>query len=226
MWSNHTLKFNQPGNEWNTSRCCNIDKHKDTLGKRRDFLPGDASDKEPACQCRRCKRCVRMMHQEDPLEEGTATLSSFLAWRIPGQRNLVGYSPLGHTESDMTEATEQACKWKKPDTKDHTLYHCIYMKYLHTRGKFIETGKEWKVHGRWRRGRKMESNLWKVIAATLVHTWISQMPLSFTLTSGWKGKFYVMYTLPSKTDFGNCDVLTQGIWNQNFWIWILILQAV
>ena len=26
MWSNHTLKFNQPGNEWNTSTCCNIDK--------------------------------------------------------------------------------------------------------------------------------------------------------------------------------------------------------
>ena len=53
---------------------------------------------------------VQSLGQEDPLEEGTATLSSFLAWRIPGQRNLVGYSPLGHTESDTTEATEQACK--------------------------------------------------------------------------------------------------------------------
>ena len=32
--------------------------------------------------------------QEDPLEEGMATHSSILAWRIShGQRSLVGYSP-------------------------------------------------------------------------------------------------------------------------------------
>ena len=30
---------------------------------------------------------------EDPREEGTATHSSILAWRIPGQRSLVNYSP-------------------------------------------------------------------------------------------------------------------------------------
>jgi len=34
--------------------------------------------KEPACQCRRHKRC-----REDPLEEKVATHSSVLAWRIP-----------------------------------------------------------------------------------------------------------------------------------------------
>jgi len=39
---------------------------------------------------------------EDPLEEGMATLSSILAWRIP-QRRPAGYSPWGHKESDMTE---------------------------------------------------------------------------------------------------------------------------
>ena len=41
--------------------------------------------------------------QEDPLEKVMATHSRFLAWRIPGQRNLVGYSPRGHKELDMTE---------------------------------------------------------------------------------------------------------------------------
>ena len=40
-----------------------------------------------------------------PLEEGMASSSSLLAWRTPPQRNLAGYSPWGHTEEDMSEAT-------------------------------------------------------------------------------------------------------------------------
>ena len=41
---------------------------------------------------------------EDPLEEGIATHSSILAWRIPmDKRSLAGYSPWGREESDMTE---------------------------------------------------------------------------------------------------------------------------
>ena len=40
---------------------------------------------------------------EDPLEKGMATHSSILAWRIPWQRSLVGYSPWGHKESGTTE---------------------------------------------------------------------------------------------------------------------------
>ena len=32
---------------------------------------------------------------EDPLEKGMATHPSILAWRIHGQRSLVGYSPCG-----------------------------------------------------------------------------------------------------------------------------------
>ena len=34
-----------------------------------------------------------------------ATHSSILAWKIQGQRSLVGYSPLGCKESDLTEHT-------------------------------------------------------------------------------------------------------------------------
>ena len=36
---------------------------------------------------------------EDPLEKGMATHSSILAWRIPGQRSLVGYSHSGVSKS-------------------------------------------------------------------------------------------------------------------------------
>ena len=41
---------------------------------------------------------------EDPLEEGMATHSSVLAWRIPWI--LVGCSPWGHEVLDTTEVTE------------------------------------------------------------------------------------------------------------------------
>ena len=45
---------------------------------------------------------VRSLGWEDPLEKGTVTYSSILAWRIPW-RSLVGYSPWGPKESDTTE---------------------------------------------------------------------------------------------------------------------------
>ena len=37
------------------------------------------------------------------MEEGMATHSSILVWRIPWTKDLVGYSPWGHKESDLTE---------------------------------------------------------------------------------------------------------------------------
>ena len=36
---------------------------------------------------------VRSLGWEDPLEEGMATHSSVLAWRVPWKRSLTGYSP-------------------------------------------------------------------------------------------------------------------------------------
>ena len=39
---------------------------------------------------------VRSLGQEDPLEEGTATHSSVLAWRIPWTEEPGGHSPWGH----------------------------------------------------------------------------------------------------------------------------------
>ena len=45
---------------------------------------------------------VPSLGQEGPLEEEMTTHSSILAWEIL-QRNLAGYTPWGHKESDITE---------------------------------------------------------------------------------------------------------------------------
>ena len=46
---------------------------------------------------------------KDPLEEGKATHSSILSWRIPTDTgSLVGCSPQGPKESDMTELLSTA----------------------------------------------------------------------------------------------------------------------
>ena len=64
-------------------------------------FPGGPDGKESACNS---GDWVQSLGQEEPLEEGVATHSSILAWRISGQRRLVGYSPEGHRV--MTEATQ------------------------------------------------------------------------------------------------------------------------
>ena len=67
---------------------------------------GGASDKELACQCRRCKRrgfdpWVRKI----PWRRKQQPTLVFLPRESHGQRSLAGYSPWGHTESDMTKTT-------------------------------------------------------------------------------------------------------------------------
>ena len=44
---------------------------------------------------------------DDPLEKGKATHSSILAWEVPSQRSLVGYSPWGHKGVGYDLATKQ-----------------------------------------------------------------------------------------------------------------------
>ena len=46
---------------------------------------------------------IRSLGGEDPLEVGMAPHSSILAWRIHGQRSLVGYSPWDRKELDMID---------------------------------------------------------------------------------------------------------------------------
>ena len=69
-------------------------------------FPGGAHGKEPACYCRRCEKLGfspwvgkiswRRAWQPTPV---------FLPGESHGQKSLAGYSPQGHTESDMTEVT-------------------------------------------------------------------------------------------------------------------------
>ena len=46
---------------------------------------------------------VQSLGGEDPLEKRMATYSTILNWELHGQRSLVGYSPWGCKESDITE---------------------------------------------------------------------------------------------------------------------------
>ena len=50
---------------------------------------------------------VQSLCQKDPLEEGKATHSSILAWRVPWTEEPGGlqFSPQGRKKSDTTEAT-------------------------------------------------------------------------------------------------------------------------
>ena len=52
---------------------------------------------------------VRSLGRQDPLEKEMATYSSTLAWKIPWTESLVGYSPWGRKESDMTERLHVHC---------------------------------------------------------------------------------------------------------------------
>ena len=58
-------------------------------------FPGGASGNEPACQCRRCRRPgFNPWVGKIPLEEGMATHTSILAWRVPWTEKLAGYCPV------------------------------------------------------------------------------------------------------------------------------------
>ena len=67
---------------------------------------GGASGKEPSCQCRRHETRVQSLGGEEPLEEGMATHSSILAWRIPwaeeaGRLQSMGSQRVRHDLSDL-----------------------------------------------------------------------------------------------------------------------------
>ena len=53
---------------------------------------------------------IRFQGWEDPLEKEMATHCSILPGESHGQRSLADYSPGGHIELDLTEATELASK--------------------------------------------------------------------------------------------------------------------
>ena len=66
-------------------------------------FPGGAVVKNPLPVQGTQEMQVQSLGLEDPLEQEMATHSSILAWKIHGQRTLVGYHPLCGKESDTTE---------------------------------------------------------------------------------------------------------------------------
>ena len=69
---------------------------------------------------------VRSLGWEDPLEKKMAAHSSILAWKIPWTQSLVGYSPWGHKESDMTEQlhfTSHIERWRKERNATQAVVH-------------------------------------------------------------------------------------------------------
>ena len=65
------------------------------------FFPGGARGKEPACQCKGRETWVQFPGQGDPLEEGMATHSSILVWKIlqteePGGLQSMGLQRVSH----------------------------------------------------------------------------------------------------------------------------------
>ena len=60
---------------------------------RIDVLPLGLRGKESACNAGAAQDVGLIPGLERPLEEGTATHSSILAWRIPQTRSLVGSVP-------------------------------------------------------------------------------------------------------------------------------------
>ena len=72
-------------------------------------FPGGASGKEPACQCRRYKRCrFDPWVGKIPWKRKWQPTLVFLPGESHGLRSLAGYSPQGRKESDTTKATQHA----------------------------------------------------------------------------------------------------------------------
>ena len=62
-------------------------------------FPGGASGKEPPDNAGDIRDVDSMPGQEDPLEEGMATHSSILAWRIPQTEQSSWLQPIGLRKS-------------------------------------------------------------------------------------------------------------------------------
>ena len=88
-------------------------------------FPGGTSVKEPACQCRRCKRCgFNPWAGKIPWRRAQQPTSVFLPGEFHGQRSLVGYSALGQKSWAplkwlSTHAQGQHCDFSRKYRWDH-----------------------------------------------------------------------------------------------------------
>ena len=64
---------------------------------------------------------VQSLGQENPLEKEMATQSGILAWEIPWTENLVGYSPWGCKELDMTQQLTSSSQQQRRDRNSSSI---------------------------------------------------------------------------------------------------------
>ena len=78
-------------------------------------FPGGASgNKEAICQCRRCNRGrFNPWIGKIPWAKAWQPTPVFLPREPHGQRSLVGYSPWGHEEPDVTKVTQHSTQSKQ-----------------------------------------------------------------------------------------------------------------
>ena len=63
---------------------------------------------------------------EDSLEKGRATHSSILAWRIPWQRSLAGFSPWSYKDSNTTEQLTHFTVNSHPVYTVNSIWHMLW----------------------------------------------------------------------------------------------------
>ena len=85
-------------------------------------FPGGSLVKNPPAKARNIIDVGSVVGQEDPLEEGMATRSSVLAWRVPWTEEPGWASPRGRKESDMTQMTEHVRRLTTLRTQLITLF--------------------------------------------------------------------------------------------------------
>ena len=71
-------------------------------------FPGGSVVKETAYNAGDARGMVQSLGWEDPLEQGMATHTSILAWRIPWTEEHDRLQSIGLKELDTTEATEHS----------------------------------------------------------------------------------------------------------------------
>ena len=122
----------------------------------RTFHVGSMIKNPPAVQEPQVMR-IWFLGWEDSLEEDTAIHSSILAWRIPGQRSLVSYSPWGAKSwrrNDLACSTCQENAAQMVHRSDSSFFWIYGEMWFYFSQRFIIVAQEltfcwWPISGFW-----------------------------------------------------------------------------
>ena len=147
LWKPRVLAIGLPGKSLNPFPVCMFEIHQISLDPRplgckiyiKSRFPGSTSGKEPACQCRRHKRCrFDPWVGKIPWIGKWQPIPVFLPGKSRGQRTLADFSPWVRKELDMTE--------QKKKKKNFKTWKRIQMLFLLS---YLFSRKPWKIHSSW-----------------------------------------------------------------------------